>query len=50
MTRNILFEKPFHKNIIRQTINIFLKNKKLGKYFIDRSGIEVAKHQINAIK
>jgi len=49
ITKNISFEKPFHKNIIRHTINIFLKNKKIGKYFIDRAGIDVAKHQINAI-
>ena len=48
--KSIPYEKPFHKNIIKDVVNKFLKKIKYKNYLIDENGMKVANIQINALK
>ena len=44
------FERPFHKNIIKDTIKKYLKNIKEKKYITEEAGLRAALLQISALK
>ena len=46
IVKRIPFNKPFHKNLINETINKFTKYNKKKIFKIEKFGINVARHQI----
>lgn len=48
MNKNIAFEKPYHSNIAKEVISIFLKHNKEKKY-TNLNGVDVIEKQLKAL-
>lgn len=48
--KSIIFEKPHHKNLIRDTVQLFRKNISKKIFFFNKNGYNASKVQLNAYK
>jgi|TARA_B110000438_G_C15814990_1_gene651523 predicted dehydrogenase len=49
-TKKITFEKPHHKNLIKDTVHFFIKNNPKKNFFYDKNGFKPSKVQFAVYK